>query len=93
MSKSRVKLDLRGEICPYPLQETKREVKKMPCGTEVEVMVDCPPAVKNLSKWAENAGHLVLEALDLGPAEWMVVLKTCGDQATVAAITDGAATA
>jgi TusA-related sulfurtransferase len=92
VSVARVKLDLRGEVCPYPLQETKREVQEMPCGTEVEVMVDCPPAVKNLSKWAENAGHSVLEAMDLGPAEWMVVLKTCGDQATVAAIAEGAAT-
>lgn len=77
----REKLDLRGEVCPYPLNETKKAVKGMPCGSVVEVMVDCPPAVKNLSKWAENAGHFVVEALDLGPAEWMVVLRTCGEDA------------
>ena len=93
MSKSRVTLDLRGEVCPYPLRQTKKEVKKMPCGTEVEVIVDCPPAVKNLSKWAENAGHSVVEALDLGPAEWMVVLKTCGDDASFVSIARAAASA
>ena len=93
MSKSRVTLDLRGEVCPYPLRQTKKEVKKMPCGTEVEVIVDCPPAVKNLSKWAENAGHSVVEALDLGPAEWMVVLKTCGDGASFVSIARAAASA
>jgi len=68
-------------------------VKKMPCGTEVEVMVDCPPAVKNLSKWAENAGQTVLEAFDLGPVEWMVVIKTCGDEASFVSIARATATA
>jgi TusA-related sulfurtransferase len=68
-------------------------VKKMPCGTEVEAMVDCPPAVKNLSKWAENAGQTVLEAFDLGPVEWMVVIKTCGDEASFVSIARGTATA
>jgi len=56
-------------------------------------MVDCPPTVKNLSKWAENSGHTVLEALDLGRAEWMVVINTCGDEASFVSIARAAATA
>ena len=68
-------------------------VKKMSCGTAVEVMVDCPPVVKNLSKWAENAGQTVLEALDFGPVEWMVVIKTCGDEASFVSIARATATA
>ena len=81
MTERRVRLDLRGEVCPYPLAETKKAVKKMPCGSVLEVMVDCPPAVKNLTKWAENAGHQLMESLDLGPSELMVVLKTGGEDA------------
>ena len=76
MSESRVRLDLRGEVCPYPLQETKKAVKKMRAGTEVEVMVDCPPAVENLSKWAINEGHKVLGSSKLGTAEWSVVRRS-----------------
>ena len=86
MSESGVRLDLRGEVCPYPLQETKKAVKKMRGGPEVEVMVDCPPAVENLSKWAINAGHKVLGSSKLGPAEWKVVLKVAGDEATISEI-------
>ncbi len=88
MSESRVRLDLRGEVCPYPLQETKKAVKKMRAGTEVEVMVDCPPAVENLSKWAINEGHKVLGSSKLGTAEWSVVLKVIGDEATISEIAD-----
>lgn len=68
-------LDLRGEMCPYPLDETKRVMRTLPSGATISVLVDCPESVGNLSRWARHAGHEVLATNELQPAEWDVQLR------------------
>ena len=68
-------LDVRGEICPYPLHETRKAMDALASGDTLEVLIDYPLALDNVTRWAESAGHTVLETRDLGPSEWALVLK------------------
>lgn len=68
-------LDVRGEICPYPLFETKEALEKIASGAELEVFIDYPLALDNITRWAENAGHTVVDVEELGASEWRIVLK------------------
>jgi TusA-related sulfurtransferase len=69
-------LDMRGEICPYPLVESKKAVEKLEPGTTIEVLIDYPLALDNVTRWAQSAGHEVVETRDLGPSEWALVLRS-----------------
>lgn len=68
-------LDVRGEICPYPLYEAKKAMESVAPGSTLEVLIDYPLALDNIARWAESAGHEVVETRELGPSEWALVLK------------------
>ncbi len=68
-------LDVRGEICPYPLFETKKALDAAAPGTRFEVLIDYPLALDNVTRWAENAGHSVVEVESTGASEWRIVIE------------------
>jgi tRNA 2-thiouridine synthesizing protein A len=68
-------LDLRGEICPYPLFETKAAVQRLPVGGRLEVLIDYPLALDNVTRWATNAGHTVVEVEEVAASEWRIVIE------------------
>jgi tRNA 2-thiouridine synthesizing protein A len=68
-------LDVRGEICPYPLFEARKKLEALQPGTRLEVLIDYPLALDNITRWAESAGHTVLEVNEVGASEWRIVLK------------------
>ncbi|MFQ5974860.1 MAG: sulfurtransferase TusA family protein [Candidatus Hydrothermarchaeales archaeon] len=47
-------LDERGKICPYPLMETRDKLKEMAEGELLEVLVDHPPAVENITRLSKK---------------------------------------
>jgi len=69
------KLDVRGEICPYPLVLTKRELAKLKVGERLEVVFDYPLSLETIPRWAESEGHKVIKVEQTGPAEWQIVLE------------------
>ncbi len=69
-------LDMRGEICPYPLVETKKAVTGMDVGATLEVLIDYPLALDNVTRWAQSAGHEIVETRNLGPSEWAIILRS-----------------
>lgn len=64
---SKVKLDLRGLVCPFTLIVLQREVKRLE-GTAslVEVLVTDPSACESVPAWAESRGHKVVEVAEEG---------------------------
>lgn len=68
-------LDLRGEICPYPLFETRKRMQRLASGEQLEVLIDYPLALDNITRWAENAGHSVLSVEARGASEWRILLR------------------
>lgn len=75
MTTAQQTLDVRGEICPYPLFEAKSAMEKLASGQRLEVLIDYPLALDNISRWAENAGHKVIEVVELGASEWRILLE------------------
>ncbi len=52
-------LDLRGEICPFPMQKTMEAMERLPAGEELEILVDHPPAVDTIRMMAQRRGFLM----------------------------------
>ncbi len=71
-------LDVRGEICPYPLTETKKAMARLEPGEVLEVLLDYPLSLETIPRWAEGQGHKVLKVEERGPAEWRIVLEKGG---------------
>ncbi len=68
-------LDLRGEICPYPLFEARRAMASLTTGRRLRVLIDYPLALDNITRWAESAGHKVVQVENVGASEWRIVLE------------------
>lgn len=72
------KLDVRGEICPYTLISTRRLMEELEAGDVVEVLIDYPLAAENIPRWAEKAGHRVLEVEKVGDSQWRLLIRKGG---------------
>jgi tRNA 2-thiouridine synthesizing protein A len=69
-----MKLDVRGEICPYPQVKTIAALKKLPVGDQLEVLTDHPPALETVPAQAARLGYMA-EIEAVGTAEWCIVLR------------------
>ena len=67
-------LDVRGEICPYPMMRTVSALKKLSEGEQVlEVVTDHAPALDTIPTQAARLGFRT-EVEDAGGAEWRLLL-------------------
>jgi tRNA 2-thiouridine synthesizing protein A len=69
-----MKLDVRGEICPYPQVKTVAALKKLSPGDELEVLTDHPPTLETVPAQAARLGY-VADITEIGTAEWSIVLR------------------
>lgn len=77
---SRAKLlDLRGEVCPYTFVKSKLVMEEMDRGEVLEVLLDFPPAVKNVARSMEAEGHEVMDVQEVDPRSWRIVVRKGGD--------------
>ena len=67
-------LDVRGEICPYPMMRTNQELDdRDPSLTELDVLTDHPPALSTIPPEAMKRGY-GCEIEEEGPGEWRIKL-------------------
>lgn len=67
-------LDVRGEICPYPMMRAVEALKKLPAGEGLEVLTDHPPALSTIPWEAAKLGYeSILE--EAGQSEWKITLQ------------------
>lgn len=73
------KLDVRGEICPYPMMRTVTALKKLPASErELEVMTDHAPALDTIPTQAARLGFET-SVEEVGGSEWRIMLtRTAG---------------
>ncbi len=71
-------LDVRGEICPYPMMRTVSALKKLsPDEQTLEVVTDHAPALDTIPTQAARLGfETVVE--EVGGSEWRLVLTRKG---------------
>jgi tRNA 2-thiouridine synthesizing protein A len=67
-------LDVRGEICPYPMMKTVQALKKLK-GDDLglEVVTDHAPALETIPTQAARLGYSAVIA-ETGSPEWTITL-------------------
>jgi len=68
-------LDVTGEICPYPLIMTRKEMGKLQKGDQLVVTVDYAKSAEDIPRWAKEEGHAVLAVREVGGSQWQIVLE------------------
>jgi tRNA 2-thiouridine synthesizing protein A len=67
-------LDVRGEICPYPMMKTVQALKKLGAGdTGLEVLTDHAPALETIPTQAARLGF-VTQIEQTQASEWRILL-------------------
>ena len=59
-----VELDLKGLKCPQPILRIHSRALKLPKGSIIKVVADCPTFERDLSIWAAKTGKTVLECVN-----------------------------
>lgn len=68
------KLDVRGEICPYPMMKTVQALKKLkPDDPGLEVITDHAPALETIPTQAARLGYAATIE-ETGSPEWRITL-------------------
>jgi tRNA 2-thiouridine synthesizing protein A len=73
-----VKLDVRGEVCPYPMLKAVEAMKKLKGSEEVVVLTDHAPCLETIPPQATRYGY-VYSVAETGSPEWTITLKPLGD--------------
>ncbi len=68
-----MKLDVRGEFCPYPSLEAVKAMKSALPGEVIEVYTDHAPALETIPTQAKRLGFTVTID-EMGPTEWKITL-------------------
>ena len=67
-------LDVRGEICPYPMMRTVSALKKLSTDERtLEVVTDHAPALETIPTQAARLGFTTAVE-EVGGSEWRIVL-------------------
>ena len=68
------KLDVRGEICPYPMMRTVSALKKLSMDeSTLEVVTDHPPALETIPTQAARLGFRT-DIEETGASEWRIMI-------------------
>ncbi len=69
-----MELDVRGEICPYPMMKAVEAMQSLPEGEIIEVYTDHPPCLETIPAQAERLDFDV--AIEkIGSPEWRMTLR------------------
>jgi tRNA 2-thiouridine synthesizing protein A len=72
-------LDLSGEICPFTFVRAKLLLEELPLGARLRVVVDHPPAAKNVPRSATAWGQRVLGVTAGDGGRWHIDLQKLRD--------------
>jgi TusA-related sulfurtransferase len=68
-------IDARGSFCPGPLMEMIRAIKSAEVGQVVEVLTSDSGSRTDIPKWAEKAGHELVEVVTGQDGDAILVRK------------------
>ncbi len=73
-----MELDVRGDICPYPMLKTVEALKKLPEDETLVVITDHAPALESIPTQARRRGFSV-SIEQVGDPEWHITLIREGE--------------
>jgi tRNA 2-thiouridine synthesizing protein A len=68
-----MKIDVRGEICPYPVKKIVEALDRLPAGEALEILTDHPPSLEMVRTIASQRGF-AMQVEDAAPSEWRIIL-------------------
>jgi TusA-related sulfurtransferase len=68
-------LDVTGEICPYPLILTRKQMATLQPGDQLAVTVDYAKSAEDIPRWAKEEGHTILAVQERGGGRWEILLE------------------
>lgn len=72
-----MKLDVRGEVCPYPMLKAVEAMKRVNGGEEVVVVTDHAPCLETIPPQAVRHGY-EYSVRETGSPEWTITLTPKG---------------
>ena len=75
MQQQSKKLDLIGQVCPWPVIFTLKELKTLEDGEVLEVIVDHLPSTINIPSAVKKDGHEVLSSEETDEGVFKISLK------------------
>lgn len=72
-----MRIDVRGEVCPYPMLKAVEAMKKLKAREEVIVVTDHAPALETIPPQADRFGY-ACEVEETGSPEWTMTLTPKG---------------
>ena len=72
-------VDAKGQVCPYPLITTRRELKKIKIGEILEIEIDYEnSATSTIPEWCTN-NNIPFETIQMEDRLWRVYIKKVND--------------
>lgn len=68
-----MELDVRGEICPYPMLKAMEAMGRLPEGERLVVITDHAPALESIPTQAKRRGFSV-KIEQIGSPEWRITI-------------------
>lgn len=68
-------IDVCGEICPDPLTLSMKAMDTLTSGDTLKVVLDSPNALETITRWAERAGHTILDTAEPEPGQWELTIR------------------
>ena len=75
MQQQSKKLDLIGQVCPWPVIFTLKELKTLEDGEVLEVIVDHLPSTINIPLAVKKDGHEVLSSEETDEGVFKIAIK------------------
>lgn len=75
MQQQSKKLDLIGQVCPWPVIFTLKELKTLEDGDVLEVIVDHLPSTINIPSAVKKDGHEVLSSEETDEGVFKISIK------------------
>lgn len=71
-------LDLRGLRCPLPVLRTKKVLKSLAPGDEIEVLATDPQAPKDFRAFCDTTGHVLVSSTESDGVFHFIVRHAAG---------------
>ena len=68
-------LDLKGQICPWPVIFTMKELQKMNDGDILKVTIDHLPSTLNIPAAASKEGNEVVSSTEIGDGVFQIEIN------------------
>jgi tRNA 2-thiouridine synthesizing protein A len=75
MTKINKKLDARGWLCPKPILNSRKMIKKMKINQVLEILTTDPGSVTDIPAWAEVTGQELISKEELGPDNFRFLVR------------------